>query len=143
MPSSVRSPPRAGAQRRAIRRSFVTLLDDRRSQPTPGPLTGGEHRQLRGQMHLALGQRFAVDGYAEAQARQLRPQKLPGCVDERLGAAGELRLEVPPIAREDTVLRVGSRVVVLPQRVVWIGGRIRPGDRLEGPSAPGVSRQLR
>ena len=50
--------------------------------------------------------------------------ELPGRVGEGFGAAREVGLEVPAIAREDAVLRVGGGGVVVIQRIVRVGGGV-------------------
>src|SRR5690606_33384633 len=124
-------------------RALIALFDDGRREPAPGPLAGREHRQLGREMHLTLGARLAVDRDAEAQARQVRAQKLPGGVSEGLGAARELCLEVPTVARDDAVLRVGGGIIMVLQRIVRIGTPVCLVVWGERPAAPGLSRQPR
>src|SRR5690606_7684673 len=113
--------PTFGAPRRLVPlrdverdgRAPIALFDDGRCRPAAGALAGCEHRQLGRAINMTLGVWFTVDGDAEAEARQARPQELVRRVSEGVRTACEPRFEVAAVARKDAVLRVGSGVVVV------------------------------
>jgi hypothetical protein len=68
-----------------------------------------------------------------------------GFIGKDLRPVRKLCLEVASVARQNAIACIGRRIVVRAQRIVRVGGGVRVTSLslCEGPTAPGLARQLR
>src|SRR5665213_1907041 len=99
------------------RRTVVALPDHDRCQATARPLARREHWKLCRQTHTRHTLLHSINQDSEPHTRKLAPQER-GSRDGKFSLSGhKFRREMPAIARDDSLSRVGSGIVVARERV--------------------------